>query len=128
TLLSGEDHDLCRRVQAAGYRAVYDPVGTVRHWVPRERMRLTYYASWFFWSGITYAALEAEPTGGRSLFGVPLYLLKRALAALPAAVAAAVTGNLAACVERLADIAFAAGYTTRRWRQPPWRSMFSVRR
>jgi glycosyltransferase involved in cell wall biosynthesis len=128
TLLSGEDHDLCRRVQAAGYRAVYDPAGTVRHWVPRARMRLAYHASWFFWSGITYAALEAEPTGGRSLFGVPLYLLKRAFAAVPAAAVSAITGNLAGCIERLVDIAFTAGYATRRWRQATWRSMFTLSR
>jgi GT2 family glycosyltransferase len=126
TLLSGEDHDLCRRVQAAGFRSVYDPAATVRHWVPRERLRLVYYASWFFWSGITYAALDAEPTGGRSILGIPLYLLKRAVAAVPAAVTSAVTGDLAGCVERLVDIAFTAGYTTRRWRQATWRSMFTL--
>src|SRR5262249_28030680 len=94
--------------------------------VPCERMRLAYYTSWFFWSGITYAALDAEPTNGRVLFGVPLYLVKRALAAGPAAALSAVTGDIAGSIERLVDIAFAAGYAARRWRQTPWRSRFSL--
>jgi glycosyltransferase involved in cell wall biosynthesis len=127
TLLSGEDHDLCRRVQAAGFRAVYDPAASVRHWVPRERMRLAYYASWFFWSGITYAALDdAERTSGRSICGVPLYLFKRAVAAGPAAATSAVTGDLAGAVERLVDIAFAIGYTSRRWCWSARRSRFTL--
>src|SRR5438445_582224 len=36
TLLSGEDRELCRRVQAAGFRAVYCPAAGVRHWVPAD--------------------------------------------------------------------------------------------
>jgi glycosyltransferase involved in cell wall biosynthesis len=126
TLLSGEDHDLCRRVQAAGLRAVYDPAAPVRHWVPSERMRIGYYVSWFFWSGITHASLDAGPVTGRSIRGVPLYLLKRAALAGPAAVAAAAVGNLTGAVERIIDIAFAAGYTVQRWRQSGWRPVFSV--
>ena len=37
TLLSGEDHELCRRVQAAGFKAALLPAdGACRHWVPAE--------------------------------------------------------------------------------------------
>lgn len=126
TLLSGEDHDLCRRVQAAGFRAVYDPAAPVRHWVPGERMRIRYYVSWFFWSGITHAALDADSVPGRSICGVPLYLLKRALVAAPAGAVSVATGNLTGAVERLLDLAFAAGYMLRRWRHSAWLPVFSI--
>jgi GT2 family glycosyltransferase len=55
TLLSGEDHQLCQRVQAAGFRAVYVPDAIVHHWVPADRARVSYFLQWFFWSGITHA-------------------------------------------------------------------------
>jgi len=117
TLLSGEDHDLCRRIQAAGLRAVYDPRARVAHWVPAERMRVRYYLSWFFWSGITNAALDTDGRLPRRAFlGVPLYLFKRAGAGGFLAIAAALRGNVTRAMEHLVDVAFAAGYAARRWR------------
>ena len=116
TLLTGEDRELCRRVQAAGFRAVYCPDMRVRHWVPAGRTRIRYYLSWFFWSGIANAAIDAEqPRSGRSLLGIPLYLLKRGAAAAVGVVTAAVVGNATGALERAIDIAFAAGYATGRW-------------
>jgi glucosyl-dolichyl phosphate glucuronosyltransferase len=126
TLLSGEDHDLCQRIQAAGFRAVYDPAASVHHWVPRERMRVAYHLSWFFWSGITHASLDREPTPGRSLLGVPLYLVRRAATASVGAAASAATGNSSGVVERLIEIAFAAGYTAHRWRRNTWHPVLHV--
>jgi GT2 family glycosyltransferase len=116
TLLTGEDRELCRRVQAAGFRAVYRPDMRVRHWVPAGRTRIRYYLSWFFWSGITNAAIDAEQSrSGRSLLGIPLYLLKRGAAAAVGVVTAAIVGNATGALERAIDIAFAAGYATGRW-------------
>ena len=117
TLLSGEDHDLCRRVQAAGWRAMYVPGARVRHFVPRGRMRISYYFSWFFWSGITNAALDdGQAPAGRTLLGVPLYVFRRIGSGSIGALASAATGNAAGAVERGIDVAFAAGYAVRRWR------------
>jgi glucosyl-dolichyl phosphate glucuronosyltransferase len=116
TGLSGEDDELCRRVQAAGFRTLYCPHARVGHWVPAERMRVRYYLWWFFWSGITNATLDAAASrSGRSLLGVPLYLVKRAAKAAVGAVAAVVSGNGTAAIERVIDVAFAAGYAARRW-------------
>jgi len=58
TLLCGEDHDLCARVSAAGFRCEYRPELRVRHWVPAARLTLRYFIRWFFWSGITEVVLE----------------------------------------------------------------------
>ena len=58
TLLTGEDHEFTRRVQAAGLRAMYQPSAVVYHWVPFSRMRIRYFLRWFFWSGVTEVVLE----------------------------------------------------------------------
>jgi GT2 family glycosyltransferase len=116
TLRSGEDHDFCQRVQAAGYRAVYCPWAIVHHWVPAARMRLRYILSWFFWSGITHATLEATLPDGRHVGGVPLYLARRFFTSALKAAAAASAGRLPAAVNQAADAAFAAGYAAKRWR------------
>jgi GT2 family glycosyltransferase len=116
TLLSGEDHDLCLRVQAAGFRAMYSPSAPVHHWVPGERMRVRYFVNWFFWSGITNAALEEHAAGsGRAVARVPLFIFRRFIEGLARAAGAAVMGRGAAAVDGVTDAAFAAGYAARRW-------------
>lgn len=126
TLLSGEDHDFCRRVEAAGFNAVYNPRPLVRHWVPSERARVRYVLRWFFWSGITVAALDesdAKPT--RSLFGVPAYLVRRTMTCTLRTIGAALVGRAALALDQATEVAFAAGYAARRWRavslEPPAR-------
>jgi glucosyl-dolichyl phosphate glucuronosyltransferase len=114
TLLSGEDHDLCQRVQAAGYKAMYYPELRVAHWVPVERMRARYSMSWFFWSGITHAVLDAAEPGSTAA-GVPPHFLRRALVSSIRGVRAAVRGESAQLMDSAADVAFVAGYAARRW-------------
>ncbi len=118
TLLSGEDHELCRQVQAAGFRAVYCPAAGVRHWVPADRMRLGYYLSWFFWLGITHATLDTDQSTPRAVRGLAFYFVRRAAVNAVRAIGAAVIGNLGGAVERALDVAFAAGYATRIWQTP----------
>jgi GT2 family glycosyltransferase len=116
TLLSGEDHELCQRVQAAGFRAMYCPDLRVAHWVPVERMRASYSMSWFFWSGITHATLDAaDPGPNRQLRGVPPYFFKRALTSSLRGLGAAVRCRPAQVMDSATDVAFVAGYAARRW-------------
>jgi GT2 family glycosyltransferase len=118
TLLSGEDHELCMRVQRAGFLAVYVPHAVVHHWVPAERTRVSYFVNWFYWSGITNAMLDADPAnhvGGRSLFGLPLFLAKRAVVAMFAAARAFLGGRRETALHHATDVAFAAGYAAQRW-------------
>lgn len=111
SLLCGEDHDFCQRVVAAGYRCEYRPELRVRHWVPAERLRLRYYARWFYWSGVTNAMLEASE---RSRGRVPAYLWRRLVMA-PANVGAHLLGGrMPDAAVALMDSAFALGYITRR--------------
>jgi hypothetical protein len=118
TLLSGEDRDLCRRVQASGERAIYLPSARVRHLVPARRMRISYYLSWFFWSGVADATLESPAPGARTALGVPLFLFRRMVTGTVGAIASAARGKTADAVERGIDAAFAFGYAARRWRLP----------
>ena len=118
TLLSGEDHELCLRVQRAGYRAVYVPAAIVRHWVPAERARVRYFVSWFYWSGITNAMLDASASSTppqRSVRGLPLYLARRAAVATLASCHAFVRGRRDTALHHAIDVAFAAGYAAERW-------------
>jgi GT2 family glycosyltransferase len=115
TLLSGEDQELCQRVQAAGYKAMYCPELRVTHWVPVERMCASYSMSWFFWSGITHATLDATPPGAASAHVVPPHFFKRAVVSGVRGMYAAVRGDSAQLMEGAADVAFVAGYAAQRW-------------
>ena len=117
TLRSGEDDDLCRRVQAAGFSAVYVPRALVHHSVPGHRMRLRYYLAWFYWSGVTLAVLDnAARTPSRKVLGLPGYLVRRAATSLAGLPSAALSGESVKAIERILDVAFTAGYAACRWR------------
>jgi glycosyltransferase involved in cell wall biosynthesis len=108
TLLCGEDHDFCQRAVAAGYACEYRPELRVRHWVPADRVRLSYYIRWFFWSGVTDAVLKTDHAhGGAAPFR---HLLRRVLSSAPAALAHLAAGRPSASAARLMDGAFACGY------------------
>jgi GT2 family glycosyltransferase len=122
TLLSGEDHEFCQRVQRAGFRAVYVPSAVVYHWVPADRARLRYFLQWFYWSGITHAMLQSnsDPSRqGHSRGGVPLYLVKRSVVAAVEALTALSLGRRATALDRVSHVAFAAGYAAQRWGLSP---------
>lgn len=113
TLLSGEDHDLCQRTQAAGFRARYLPAIRVRHWVPGDRMRLRYFVSWFYWSGVTHAILDRRDGATGPTLRTGMHLARRFIAGLSGAAVALARGRGPSAIERMLDAAFAAGYATR---------------
>jgi GT2 family glycosyltransferase len=116
TLLSGEDDELCRRVQSAGHRAVYLPDAVVSHWVPAQRARVGYFLNWFFWSGITHALMEeGRSPAGRTVAALPLYLVRRTAAAAVGVLSALLTGHATLALTRAIDVAFASGYAAQRW-------------
>ncbi len=112
TLLSGEDHLVCERVQAVGFTALYEPRMIVHHHVPRERLRLAYHVRWFFWSGITNAALDRRAGENAPPPGRPSsrHWLGRIARGAGRAAVAACMGRLQSCGEGLVDVAFALGY------------------
>jgi GT2 family glycosyltransferase len=121
TLLSGEDHELCHRVQRAGFRALYAPKASVQHWVPADRARVSYFLRWFYWSGITHAIMDRDGSGstGRAIHGLPLYFAARAVTASAGVLAALLTCNRTSALNRAIDVAFTAGYAAERWGLTP---------
>ena len=117
TLLSGEDHELCRLVQDTGFKALYVPGARVAHWVPADRARVSYFPRWFYWSGITHAVMDDRQAQarGRSLFGLPLYLIARAGKASASALAALAVGKRTSALNLAIDAAFSLGYAAKRW-------------
>jgi GT2 family glycosyltransferase len=116
TLLSGEDHEICRRVQRAGLRALYLPGASVAHWVPAARARVSYFLRWFYWSGITNAILDQdEPSPRRRLAGLPLHFLARAGRSAAMTLGALALGRRIAALDHATTAAFSLGYLSQRW-------------
>jgi glycosyltransferase involved in cell wall biosynthesis len=112
TLLCGEDHDFCMRATAS-YRCVYRPEIRVRHWVPADRLRVRYFARWFYWSGITNARLDAlarsrEP--GHACRALVAHMGKRFVTEAAKVLFSAAAARPAAAVEHVMEAAYAFGY------------------
>jgi glycosyltransferase involved in cell wall biosynthesis len=78
---STEDHELLRRLYAAGGRALYVPDAVVRTDVPQERLTRAYHRRWHSGHGRFHAIMrtpETERTRGR-IAGVPLHLFRGAV-------------------------------------------------
>jgi glycosyltransferase involved in cell wall biosynthesis len=116
TLHCGEDHDVCQRAAAAGYRCEYRPELRVEHWVPAERARMLYFLRWFFWSGVTHAVLE-EDEGKRLARHARVlrhFLVRRFMMPIVAAVGHSLSGRTSDAAAQMMDAAFAVGYMTQR--------------
>jgi GT2 family glycosyltransferase len=119
TLLSGEDHELCERIQTAGYTAVYDPAVRVRHLVPADRLKIGYFLRWFFWSGMTHAAMERDRSAalaGRRVLGAPGYVIREIGSGTLQAAASALRASWTAAASQATRAAFGAGYVWGTWR------------
>ncbi len=122
TLLSGEDHVLCERIQAAGYTALYDPTIRVRHLVPPERLTLGYFLRWFFWSGVTHASMDRHrgaEARGRRLLGAPGHVVREFAGACVGATGAGLRASWNAVAEQATRVAFSAGYLWSTWTGDP---------
>jgi GT2 family glycosyltransferase len=118
TLLSGEDQELCLRIQRAGFRAIYVDAAAVTHWVPADRARVRYFLNWFYWSGITNAIVDAglpAPTRRRAIRRSPLNLLRCGATAAAGVVTALAMGRRALALDRALDVAYVAGYAAQQW-------------
>ncbi len=82
-LLSEEDADLYRRVQAAGLRGYYVPDMAILHHIPASRLTRRYYRRWCYWRGISQGLADRHmPEPVVYLLGIPRYRLREGLAGL----------------------------------------------
>jgi GT2 family glycosyltransferase len=83
-LLSGEETELNFRIRSAGYPIWFCPGAIVHHYIPRSRLKKTFFRSRFYWSGRTWALLHKEIHKGDGAFSKiarhALYLLTSGLA------------------------------------------------
>jgi glycosyltransferase involved in cell wall biosynthesis len=84
TLISGEDHEIFRRLRVHRlYSGFYDPLLTVRHYVPADRLTRRYFRRWFYWHGKTQALmldalyLDVDLSNVPSIAGVPRFVYRQ---------------------------------------------------
>jgi glycosyltransferase involved in cell wall biosynthesis len=79
TMRTGEDHEFYLRMVRAGCRGMYEARARVRHLVPGDRLRRSYFRRWFRANGRIAATLEHDfPTTTKYVLGVPRYLWRNA--------------------------------------------------
>ena len=116
TLRTGEDHEFALRMLAAGFTGVYEPTASVGHHVPASRLRLSYFARWFYDNGAIVAGLERTyPSSPVRLLGVPRYLWRQLARDLWAALGAAVRADLPRLVAACLGVLWFGGFAKNRW-------------
>lgn len=83
-LLSEEDADMLRRIQAAGIHGMYVPDLAIRHYIAPERLTRGYHRRWVYWRGASQGVLD-RTSPDRSLaylLGIPRYRFGQALTGL----------------------------------------------
>ena len=116
TLRTGEDHEFALRMLAAGFTGVYEPTASVGHHVPASRLRLSYFARWFYDNGAIVAGLERTyPSSPVRLLGVPRYLWRQLARDLRAALGAAVRADLPRLVAACLGVLWFGGFAKSRW-------------
>lgn len=104
-LLTEEDAEMYRRLQAAGTHGMYTPDLVIYHYIPADRLTRKYHRKWCYWRGVSQGFADRETKEQVPyVFSVPRYRISRALkgiAAIPrqvlssAAAAQAFAGELA---------------------------------
>jgi len=89
-----EDADVSNRLTLSGARGLYVPDMIIYHYVPSERLTKKYYRRWCHHHGLTRARVDALRRQPVAYFlGVPRYMIADAIRAIPALLAAVVTGK-----------------------------------
>lgn len=95
TFAMGEDSELFLRLRHAGARGLYEPEMKVSHLVPRERLTKRYFRAWHRGYGASVALLDQLHPQPVSYFcGVPRFMLRQTVEALPKMLAARWRGDL----------------------------------
>ena len=82
-LLSEEDAEFCRRLEAAGIRGVYVPDLVIHHYIAPERLTRRYHRRWAFWRAVSQGVLDRELREPVPyLLGVPRHRFGRAVRSL----------------------------------------------
>ncbi len=129
SLKGQEVPELLLRLEAAGGRGGwYVPDAIVHHWIPPDRLTKRYFRRWFYWKGISRAAVgDRVPVGGewldahkvRRLAGLPRGLYKDAVLAAGRLAARTVARDRAAALDAETRLWYVAGYARATWLGDP---------
>jgi glycosyltransferase involved in cell wall biosynthesis len=115
-----EDGELLLRLRAAGFRGLYEPRMTVFHRVPRERLTKSYFRRWHRGYGRAMALIDTlHPKPVRYWFGLPRFLVRRAVESLPRMVAAKLRGDRAGVFEQELNLWFMLGFVSGKLNSAP---------
>lgn len=82
-LLSEEDAEFFRRIQAAGVCGMYVPDLAIYHYIPAERLTRKYHRRWAYWRAVSQGLLDREsPEKAVYLLGLPRHRIGRAVRSL----------------------------------------------
>jgi len=116
TLRTGEDHEFFLRMLRAGFRGLYEPAAIVEHWVPKDRLKRSYFRRWLHQNGRDVARLEASyPSQTTMLLGVPRYRWRECARDAARAARAMATGDRRNRVASTMRMLWFAGYLQERW-------------
>ena len=84
-LLSEEDAEFCRRLEAASIRGIYVPDLVIHHYIPTERLTRKYHRRWSFWRAVSQGVLDRDvKEPAVYAFGIPRHKIGRALRCIAA--------------------------------------------
>ena len=125
SLKGQEGPELLERLWAAGGRGGwYVPEAVVHHWIPPERLTKRYFRRWFYWKGISRAAVsdriyvhrQWRPVSEvRLLGGLPRALYREAAEALLRVATCALRNDTAGAFEAETRLWYATGYVRAVW-------------
>ena len=105
-------------MKRAGLRGLYDPRMLVRHRVPPERLTRTYFRRWHVGYGRSMALLDAlHPKPVAYWAGLPRFLLRAGLEAVPRMLLAAARGDRAGAFQQELQLWFMCGFLDRKWKK-----------
>ena len=82
-LLSEEDAEFYRRIQAAGLHGMYVPDLAILHYIAPERLTRSYHRRWAYWRAVSQGILDRELREPVAyLFGLPRHRIGRAARSL----------------------------------------------
>ena len=122
-----EDGELLLRLRAAGFRGLYEPRMTVFHRVPRERLTKSYFRRWHRGHGRSMALIDSlHPKPVSYWFGVPRFLIRRMIEALPRMMVAGLRGDLTGVFEQELNLWFMVGFIEGKLNSPSPKSVPSL--
>lgn len=110
-----EDSELYLKLSEGGFSGLYEPRMVVFHRVPASRLTRSYFRSWYRTYGKSMALMNGlHPPPAPSMLGIPRFIVRRTLEALPRMAASMAAGDRPGAFEQELCLWFFLGYCERK--------------